>query len=220
MLARHTASHAHGNTPDPIRIVAGSAALIINAAVALLLLQPRQWSELALPTRPERPTVVELIPRTVIPAPPTPAPPQPAPAVPTTRAPIAAPPQPTPVETAIPLPVAPVATQNIIDSAPSTPTAPSGTTQASLDYAFAPPPPYPVRALSRGIEGTVWLRIEVDEAGTPAKVTVERSSGDRMLDGAARSHVLNRWRFQPARLDGEAIRGVALVPVTFEIERR
>lgn len=220
MLARHTAPHAHGNTPDPIRIVAGSAALIINAGVALLLLQPRQWSELALPTRPEPFTVVELTPHTVIPAPPTPAPPQPAPAVRATKTPIAAPPQPIPVETAIPFPTEPVATQSIIDSAPSTPTAPSGTTQASLDYAFAPPPPYPPIALRRGIEGTVWLRIEVDEAGTPAKVTVERSSGDRILDGTARSHVLNRWRFQPARLDGEAIRGIALVPVTFAIERR
>ncbi|PJA41211.1 MAG: hypothetical protein CO182_07050, partial [Lysobacterales bacterium CG_4_9_14_3_um_filter_62_6] len=36
---------------------------------------------------------------------------------------------------------------------------------ASIDHAFAPPPPYPPIALRHGAEGAVWLRIEVDASG-------------------------------------------------------
>lgn len=221
MLARHAPSHAHRTVPDPIRIAAGSAALLINALAALLLLQPRQWSELSLPMHPTPPpTEVVLIPKTTIPPPPIPAPPMPSAQVRQTPA-AAAPPILTPQREepvfAAPPPM-PVASDEFVGDPAPPPTAPSGTHEASIDYAFAPPPPYPAAALRVGAEGTVWLRIEVDASGVPVKVTVERSSGNRALDNGARSHVLNRWRFQPARRDGEAMRGVALVPVTFHID--
>jgi len=221
MLARHAASPAHRTRPDPVRITAGSAALMIIALAALLLLQPHQWSELAVPARPnDPPTRVVLIPPTLMA--PTPAPP--APATPVRRTPMAVtPPIPTPQRVdpqflSPPTMPAP-STEFLAETAPSAP-ASSGTHEASIDYAFAPPPPYPAVALRAGIEGTVWLRIEVNAAGMPEKVTVERSSGNHALDSAARSHVLNRWRFQPARRAGEAMRGVALVPVAFRIEGR
>lgn len=221
MLARHVPAHAHRTAPDPIRVAAGSAALLINALAALLLLQPRQWSELTLPMRPSPPpTEVVLIPQTAIPLPPTPAPP----VAEVRHTPVSVP-QPTltpqlpdPVFAAPPT-VPALSSEFIGDPAPPV-SPPSGTHEASIDYAFAPPPPYPAAALRSGAEGTVWLRIEVDESGATVRVTVERSSGNHALDNGARSHVLNRWRFQPARRDGEAMRGVALVPVTFAIERR
>lgn len=239
MLARHVPAHAHRTAaahasaanagrpraaPDPIRVAAGSAALLINALAALLLLQPRQWSELTLPMRPSPPpTEVVLIPQTTIPLPPTPAPPAP-PVAEVRHTPLSVP-QPTltpqladPVFAAPPT-VPALSSDFIGDPAPPV-SPPSGTREASIDYAFAPPPPYPAAALRSGAEGTVWLRIEVDESGAPVRVTVERSSGNHALDNGARSHVLNRWRFEPARRDGEAMRGVALVPVTFAIERR
>lgn len=222
MLARHAASPATA-TPDPIRITAGSAALLVNAVAALLLLQPRQWTELPLPPRPiDRPTEVVLIPQTIVPAPPIAEPvkpqihrtatPQPIPV------PLPTPLAPSPIDVAI---IAPVATDFAIETADvaSTESA-AGTQMASVDYAFAPPPPYPAIALRHGAEGTVWLRIEVDESGAPVRVSVERSSGNRALDSGARLHVLNRWRFQPARRDGQAIRGIALVPVVFRLDGR
>ena len=222
MPARHAALPAHA-TPDPIRITAGSAALLINAAAALLLLLPQQRTDLPLPIRAiNPPTHVVLIPQTLIPAPPLPAPP--APVKPMDRsvaapqpvfAPLPTPLAPTPVEVAI---TAPAATHFVIEATATTTTEPaSGTRMASIDYAFAPPPPYPAIALRQGAEGTVWLRIEVDESGTPVRVSVERSSGNHALDSGARLHVLKRWRFQPARIDGQAIRGIALVPVAFRI---
>ncbi len=213
MLARHAASPATA-TPDPIRITAGSAALLVNAVAALLLLQPRQWSELPLPPRAiDRPTEVVLIPQIIVPAPPAPetpihrtVTPQPIPI------PLPTPLAPTVIDVAI---IAPVATDFAIETADL-----ASTQMASVDYAFAPPPPYPVTALRHGAEGTVWLRIEVDESGSPVRVSVERSSGNRALDSGARLHVLNRWRFQPARRDGQAIRGIALVPVVFRLDGR
>lgn len=223
MPARHAASPAHA-TPDPIRITAGSAALLINAAAALLLLLPQQRTDLPLPIRAiNPPTHVVLIPQTLIPAPPVPAPP--APVKPMDRS-VAAPQPvltplptslaPTPVEVAI---TAPTITEFAVETTGAATADPaSGTRVASIDYAFAPPPPYPAIALRRGVEGTVWLRIEVDESGTPVRVSVERSSGDHALDSSARLHVLKRWRFQPARLNGQAIRGIALVPVVFRLD--
>jgi len=79
--------------------------------------------------------------------------------------------------------------------------APRGT-QASIAY--------PLRARRRGLEGVVELRILVDRAGAVVRVVVERSSGHELLDDAARAGVA-RWRFHPARRDGE--------PVAFWIRR-
>lgn len=225
MLARHVASPAQP-APDPIRITAGSAALLINAAAALLLLLPQQWPEPPLPSRAiDPPTHVIVIPQTVIPAPPLPTPP--APATPVHRS--LAPPQPIPAPLPMPLAPAPIdvaiTTSAVTDlavlaSGPATTAPASGARMASIDYAFAPPPPYPATALRQGAEGTVWLRIEVGESGVPLRVSVERSSGNRALDSGARLHVLKRWRFQPARVDGQAIRGIALVPVVFRLDGR
>src|SRR3546814_4854648 len=109
MFARHAASPAHV-TPDPIRITAGSAALLVNAAAALLLLLPQQRSELPLPIRAiDPPTHVVLIPQTIIPTPPAPTPPTPTkPETPIHRT-LAAP---QPLHAPRPAPLAPVDRQS------------------------------------------------------------------------------------------------------------
>lgn len=66
------------------------------------------------------------------------------------------------------------------------------------------PPAYPADAVRRGSEGTVGLLIHVTEAGTTAWVDVSQSSGDPVLDRAAREAV-SLWRFQPARSGGAAV---------------
>jgi protein TonB len=50
-------------------------------------------------------------------------------------------------------------------------------------------------------------------------VAIERSSGSRTLDDAAREHILAAWRFHPAMRDGHAIEAWALVPVQFNLGR-
>ena len=89
---------------------------------------------------------------------------------------------------------------------------------AKLDYAFAPPPPYPNDARRRRIEGTVYLQVLVDVDGRPLDVLVQRSSGNRSLDDAARKQVLNRWRFRPATRDGVPVQAVGIVPVKFSMQ--
>lgn len=100
------------------------------------------------------------------------------------------------------------------DIGPATEPAP-----VQLAYRSAPPPAYPRNAMRMGLGGTVLLRILVDADGHPLRVTIERSSGHRDLDEAARTQVLSRWLFQPAIRNGLAVQAIGLVPVTFEPHR-
>lgn len=212
--------------PDPVRIACISGALLAHACVLSLLLVPLarpQWGAV------DPPRVVEadwIVPR---PAPPPPPPPQPQPididAVQPRR------PQP-PATAAAPVDAAPAAVEPVSafpplpDPGPPTPTSTAGigasATPAAgvrLRYAHATPPPYPVPAVRRGLEGSVVLRVLVDVDGRPLQVEIHAGSGHRMLDEAARRHVLRQWRFQPALRDGRPVRAVGLVPVDFRLDR-
>lgn len=87
----------------------------------------------------------------------------------------------------------------------------------ALQYLSNPKPAYPREALRDGLQGTVMLRVVVDEAGNPIEVSVATSSGHRVLDRAAREQVLRKWKFVPARQNGRAVRAVGTVPVAFSI---
>lgn len=87
-----------------------------------------------------------------------------------------------------------------------------------LEYAQAPAPTYPRDALRDAIEGTVMLRVLVDVDGRPLDVQVERSSGNRSLDRAAREQVLQHWRFRPAMQNGRTVQAIGLVPVEFKLD--
>ena len=71
--------------------------------------------------------------------------------------------------------------------------------------------------VSARMQGTVTLRVLVDETGKPIDVVVENTSGHELLDKAARDQVLARWRFQPATANGHAVKAWARVPVTFDL---
>lgn len=96
-------------------------------------------------------------------------------------------------------------------------TAGAGADAAGLQYIQAPPPRYPREALRQGLQGTVWLRVLVDEAGRPVEVSVEQGSGHRVLDEAARRQVLAQWLFQPALRDGRAVPAWGRVPIDFRL---
>ena len=102
---------------------------------------------------------------------------------------------------------------------PAATIAAQGTSEATIEYATASPPDYPIEALRQGIEGTVLLRVLVDENGKPLQVIVVHGSGSHLLDQAAREHVLAAWRFHPAQRDGHAIQAWAQVPVKFDLAR-
>lgn len=95
----------------------------------------------------------------------------------------------------------------------------SGDSDATIGYETATAPGYPVQALRAGIQGTVLLKVLVSASGQPTEVVVARSSGSRLLDDAARIHVLEAWRFHAAMRNGHAIEAWALVPVRFRLDR-
>lgn len=107
-------------------------------------------------------------------------------------------------------------------SAPATPEAPKptpriATAATTLPMPVAgqtPAPRYPSRALRRGESGTVRVRVEVGPDGRPSQVSVAQPSGSRDLDRAALDAV-RRWRFHPARRNGDAVSGTVIVPISF-----
>ncbi len=214
--SRETSVHV-----DTSRIFAYSTAIALHALALGMLLIPLAQA----PLRNE----VAQEPRWQVPEvkPVTPTPPRPDP-IPVTRAPtlLRQPALPAPVDNA-PMPI--FATEAIItspaDVAPVDVTAPAVDSIASssplegvqLRYLSAPAPAYPRDALMAGAQGTVTLRVLVGEDGKPLEVTIERSSGNRSLDNAARTQVLRRWKFQPAVDQGRPVQAYGLIPVDFKM---
>jgi protein TonB len=90
---------------------------------------------------------------------------------------------------------------------------------AHLEYESAPPPHYPIEAIRESLTGTVMLRVLVDVDGQPIDVQIERSSGHRVLDAAAKKQVLAKWRFKPAMQHGQAVQAIGLIPVEFNLNQ-
>lgn len=85
-----------------------------------------------------------------------------------------------------------------------------------VEYLRAPQPHYPREARRQRAQGVVLLRVLVGEDGAPLEITIERSSGDRSLDDAAREAVTHA-RFKPYRENGFARRAVVTVPIEFSL---
>ncbi|HIE0126614.1 TPA: energy transducer TonB [Stenotrophomonas maltophilia] len=202
---------------DPARVAAWSAAIALHLLAFLLLLIPATYQAVQVPRDK---TPIRLIEK--IPPPPTP----PVPVPPKEIVQVAPKPRTQPVVPPLPAPTATVEeTQGIALPAaePAPPQlAPSIDTStplagAQLQYRSAPPPTYPIQSLRNHEQGTVLLRVEVDTRGQPVAVSVERSSGSRNLDQAARQQVLKHWRFEPAQRDGVAVPAIGMVPVQFSL---
>lgn len=228
-----TSAPDHAEQPlDPARIGGISAALALHVIAFGLLLMPAQLPMQSAqpeqrtryepvfrtpPPPPPPPEVVPVVQKVpVLPKPATPQPPRPLtqPAVanttPATGAPVADPPVVVPDGHANTLPPVTGGESGTGGGAPL-----SG---VALQYRSNPRPAYPRDALRDGLQGTVMLRVLVDEQGRPVEVSVETSSGHRVLDRAAREQVLRRWSFVPAHRNGLAVRAIGLVPVDFRID--
>ena len=198
--------------PEAARVVALSAAIALNLAALLILTRPLAPQALAL--------VHELaaVPQVVFIKPPPKVPPPPAIDLKPLPHPPAAPVHVQPRPSVVQPPAAPSVegTQPMPTVAPPS-AAPAETTtpvEATLAYRSAPLQ-FPVQALRQHLQGTVLLRVLVDESGAPVQVEVEHGSGYAVLDRSAREQVLAHWRFQPAMVDGHAVRAWARVPVSF-----
>ncbi|WP_430387420.1 energy transducer TonB [Dyella sp. 20L07] len=208
--------HAH---PDSARIAALSAAIAINLVALVAVMRPMapQWIE---QVKHLSETQIRFIPPPAkVPDPPTleikqilqpkafphpraqPQPTSPPVVTPTDEGTMVAPPA-TPT-------LAPANPEPVVGSAP---------VEATLAYR-AVPLTYPSQALRSHMEGTVVLKVLVNEQGVPQEATVEQSSGYALLDRSARDQVLRGWKFQPATVNGQPARAWARVPVTFNLNQ-
>ena len=175
--------------------------------VQALLLEDRRPDMRAEP----RPEPVKPMPPPVLkpPSPPVPTPPpSPAPAV---AEPVVAPPMASPANAmaAVSAPPAPVSASAAPSpaSAPATataaakPAAPARTT-ANVNMAQCEKPAYPSASRSMEEEGTVALRFLVGVDGKIVQSEIEKSSGYKRLDEAARAG-LSKCQFKPATVDGK-----------------
>ncbi len=116
-------------------------------------------------------------------------------------------------------PPEPVATIEAPPPPPPPPPVPVAATQPPEPIpGQTPPPNYPRRALRRGVEGTVMVRVDVGPDGVPTSVGISRSSRSRELDRAA-IEAVERWRFRPAMADGRPTVGSVVVPIDFNARR-
>lgn len=206
---------------DFSRIAAESGAIALHVAALMLLLAPMSM--------PPAPVVEEELGPYEIVRPKDPPPPPPPVVVPvrtpqrtTSSTPQVVQPMrvdPAPIDVVDPTPTdLPPPTQAVIDTGPT-----SSIVQplagAQLEYETAPPPRYTSEMMRAGLEGTVLLRVLVDIDGKPLDVSIERSSGHRELDQAARRQVLGKWRFKPAMQDGQRVQAIGMVPVDFRINQ-
>lgn len=205
---------------DAIRVFGYSSAIAANLIAAGLLLMPLQMPPIAAPEE----ETIWVVPPTIPPKPVLPPPieqvrpPTDVPRVVAPTVPADIPPVEIPViveEGSLPaLPTMEIEFRPTIEAPPVT----SGPAPSQLQYAFAPPPPYPRERIRAGDEGVVMLQVLVDVDGRPLEVEVVESSGYRDMDRAAQRHVLAKWRFQPAMRDGRAVQAIGLVPIEFSID--
>ena len=96
------------------------------------------------------------------------------------------------------------------------PPAPVDIEPTALAYHTRTRIPYPRDAFQLRQQGTVILRVLVGTDGIPQTVEIEKSSGSRSLDMAARDAV-RKWTFQAGTRNGIATPLWARVPITFDL---
>ncbi len=101
-------------------------------------------------------------------------------------------------------------------SAPSVPATPK--LVSGVSYINAPRPAYPPLDARMGNEGTVTLRVLINDKGRAEKVEVQKSSGSLRMDDAARDAVM-RALFKPYMEDGKPIPVSVIVPINFTLNK-
>lgn len=87
-----------------------------------------------------------------------------------------------------------------------------------VDFESTPVAPlYPWLAKRNGIQGSVIYEVWLDEEGQQIKLFVYKSSGQKILDRAARI-AIEQWKFSPQIVDGKKIAHRLRIPIRFNLE--
>lgn len=89
---------------------------------------------------------------------------------------------------------------------------------STVEYVREPSPRYPPQSRRLREQGTVVLRVLIDERGAATSIEIETSSGHSRLDAAARDAVQHA-AFRPYVEDGEPRRALVLIPIEFALNR-
>jgi protein TonB len=155
------------------------------------------------------------------PPPELPPPPPPPPKLATPPPPFIPPPE---VRVQVPVQAPPTITA-VVTTPPSVPVPPPAVpalaaparTPALVDARACPKPPYPPASLRANETGIVTLNFLIDVDGKVLESKVERSSGFRRLDDAAKAG-LGLCRFKPATVDGKPERAWARIEYAWKLE--
>ncbi|MEI2430644.1 MULTISPECIES: energy transducer TonB [Lysobacter] len=224
-MVRTLPSHHAHESLDGTRIAANAGAIAFNAAMLMLMLAPLSAPQLIqksldpvtdviLLPREKKPVVIEHKPPPVI---------RQVETKPQPRTPPVVQQQAPPQEIVVDQPALPMDFQGVeqvaIATPPSTNVGRGIIEGATLQVLRNPAPTYPVDAIRNNLTGTVELEILVGIDGKPLDVSIVRSSGHRSLDQAARKVVLQRWTFQPAMENGQAVQARGRVPIQFKLDQ-
>lgn len=208
--------------PDMVRVAALSAAIILNLTALLFALRPLTPQIAQAIDAAKTETI-----RFITPPPPVKPPPdiilkslpKPVPITPPVHMPVVVHQPINPPITTAPPTTEPSTNSKPVTSPPTTVTTPTiapGVT--SLAYRSSPLR-FPAQAIRQHMEGTVLLLVLVDESGKPVDIKIAHSSGYALLDKSAREQVMSGWQFQPAVIDGHAVKAWAQVPVSFALQQ-
>jgi protein TonB len=211
---------------DWFRVGAWSGSLAVHAFVLALVLIAAPAMIPATKPAPE-PVIARWI-EPELPPPALPEPPPPVVPHHVRQVPVRVPPQATTPVTPESIPLASTSTADLTPASADNPTSAAtsstndtdiggGATQ-TLAYATPLLPKYPPASARAREQGTVMLRVLVDESGVPQRVEIARSSGHQRLDAAARDSVMHA-RFRPVMRNGEATSAWGLVPIAFRLDQ-
>jgi TonB family protein len=80
-----------------------------------------------------------------------------------------------------------------------------------------PAPKYPEIARRAGIEGTVWVKIWIDEKGNTRKAVLLKSDAE-ILNQTSLDTAM-KWKFKPAMLNGKPVAVWVTVPFKFKMNK-
>ena len=79
---------------------------------------------------------------------------------------------------------------------------------------------YPYGAMSKGLTGRVFVQIRVGVDGKATNIKAKKAEPPEMLEifGEAAEEAVAKYRFEPARLGGEAVPVWAMQPINFDLD--
>lgn len=78
-------------------------------------------------------------------------------------------------------------------------------------------PHYPQKAMRRGYEGIVWIRVLISPTGARQDIVLHTPSPYSSLNQAAIKAV-KKWTFDPHRVNGQAVQSWVEIPIEFKLQ--